>query len=333
MNNLMSTSIINPYDTTIGKQLFKQQVVNKLETLVVGFTGALGKKELSYGIELKNHTPVILTGVMKAEQDIPFFQYPIIFYGARGESYIAIDLREYVSSNKLKTYIKGDDLFDLFTRYDGVNFLLCLMGVMDICKDGNLDWIPKDVVIEAYAYLYQFLIKGIVLLPFADNVDIQYLTILYFFTMFKGTRADEIGQDKLRAYMEKMGRRWQFNKNTHDILISGFIQEQLNITDNDYCTLEKYLKLTATFLTDDKKKLFQSSVFGNTVKNIWMGHGRQTSALMCFENISVFISMLYSSNTYVTLKDSKLTKIMKESKIDLKRLNQVIESTFKFIRK
>lgn len=332
----LSKSIFNTYLTTIGKTLNVTPIESRLQRLITNFSNN-DKSDLSYGIKLKNFTPVIITGKTYNEEDIPFFQYPIIFYGVKGEKYIAIDLREYVSSTKLNEYkdlnASDIDLSKLFTRYDGVNMLLCLVGIMDKSFTDGFEWLPKDIIIEAFSYVYNFVIKGIITLPYGDSVDIQYCSMLYYFTLFKNERIDDIGNDKIYAYMNKMSKRFQLSKKDHDILISVFTQSQVNMTDDDYCTMKGMLSTTSYSLDDDKKSLFVPQVFSNALKSLWMGHGRQTSSFMCFENIPLFISMLYSANKFTTLKDSRLSKIMKDSKIDIKRLNQVLESEFSFLFK
>lgn len=335
-STFLSNSIFNTYLTTIGKTLNVLPVENKLQKLITGFS-SVDKTDLSYGIKLENFIPVILTGKTEEEESIPFFQYPVIFYGVKGEPYIGVDLREYISSNKLNEFKDLNpteiQLDKLFTRYDGVNMLLCLMGIMDKSFKSGFEWLPKDIVIEAYTYVYNFVLKGIITLPYGDSVDTQYGSILYYFSLFKGMRLDDIGTDKILAYMNKMSKRFQLSKKDHDILISSFIQSQVNMTDDDYCTMKGMLSVTSYTLEEDKKSLFTPAIFSNALKTLWVGHGRQTSALMCFENIPLFISMLYTSNKHTTLKDSRLSKILKDSKIDIKRLNQVLESTFSFLFK
>lgn len=332
----LSKSTLNPYLTSIGKTLNVSSIENKLQRLSTGFSKQ-DKSDLSYGIKLEEHIPVILTGKAYGEEYIPFFQYPIIFHGSRGEKFIAIDLREYVSSSKLSDLrdknIDEIKLEEIFTRYDGVNFLLSCMGIMDKSSKEGYEWLSKDIVIESYAYIFFFIVRGIVTLPYVDNIDIQYLCMLYYFTLLKDKRIEELDMDKVQAYMNKLTSKFKLTKKDHDILISAFTQAQININDEDYCRMKTMLEISSVTLDQDKKGLFTPTIFGNNLKTLWMGHGRQTSALMCFECLPVFISMLYSANKHTTLKDSRLSKIMKDSKIDLKKLNQNLETTFKFLIK
>lgn len=334
--NPLSSSVIHPYLTSVGKTLNVNNIEAKLQKLSTGLSKQ-DKSDLSYGIKLENHTLVVLTGKAFGEEYIPFFQFPVVFYGSRGEKFIAIDLREYVSNNKLSELrdknIDDVNLEELFTRYDGVNFLLSCAGIIDKYDSDGFEWLNKDEVIEAYAYLYSFIVRGIITLPFGDNVDVQYLNMLYYFTLLKSSRIEDLSIDKVYAYMNKLTTKFKLTKKDHDILITAFSQSQLNINDDDYCKMKTMLEITSSTLDADKKGLFVPTIFGNNLKTLWMGHGRQSSALMCFECLPVFISMLYSSNKHSTLKDSRLSKIMKDSKIDLKKLNLNLETTFKFLLK
>lgn len=337
-NEDLYSSVVNPYSTTLGKTLPFEPIERKLQDLVTSFN-SMDKRDLDYGYNIgKNLIPVIITGRDEREENVPFFTFPVVFHGPRDEKFIGIDVREYVNRNNLKAnYIELRDSKKLelvINKFDNVNMLLLMAGLMDrLSVMGGFESINKDLVIESYSFLYSYIIKSMVNLTFIESVDVKYNTVLYYYSILKNERVDEMKIDRLIGYMNKYNKVFSLNAKDHDILTSGFIQEQINISDDMYTKLSSLLKLSSYSLSKDKQNIFQPQVFlGTGLKNIWLGVGKQHASMMMFENLPVFISMLYFATKSSTYKDSRLSKILKGSNVNFKLLHKHLEDEFNFLK-
>lgn len=331
----LELSLADIYHTSLGKTLNVSPIVSKLQLLRTQFS-KLDKSDLSYHLKFDNHIPVIITGKDAHEENIPLFTYPIVFYGIH-EKFIAIDIRSYISLNKLNILKKMNtreiNLDDIISRVEGCNFLFFLAACIDKSIDNGFEWVPnKDIVCSAFAHIYASVMKVVINLQYVENIDIKYLCILYYYTLLKGTRCDDMGSDKIKTYMNNFSKQFSLEKRDHDILIASFVTEQCNITDENYVKLSSMLELTSSTLEEDKKKIFNASIFGNALKSLWIGHGQLNTSLMCYENIPLFLTMMYSVYKYNTLKDSRFCKLLKDSKIDIKKFGQSFDMIFKYLK-
>lgn len=324
--------IVNPYFTTRGKLIPIANLEVKLQNLVIGFK-KLDQSDLSYGINFKKLIPVIILGKDSTEKDIPILPLPYIFSDVRGKEYVAIDLREYVNTNSLRDKIyelqHSNDLRLVISRFDNAKTLLLMAGIMDRILVNGFDWVNRDIVISLYCYFYVSILNSLTKFSFQNTEDIRFMVTLYYYTMLKRIRADEIKVDDLIGYMSKMSHGLRIPTESIKNLIALFQQAQVNITDEDYVTLKSLINLS--FCSFDSNLVINPVTFTNSLSSLWFGPGKQDASLVFFENVPVFLSMVYSGNQS-SFKETRFSKLLKGTKINVNNFLKSMLIDFPYIK-
>lgn len=303
-------SFINPYQTQYGKLISTSTLEKELNLLVISFK-SVDKRDLSYGVNLKNFIPIIITGKNSEERSISPFIFPYTFKDGNGRFYIAIDVREYVAVKSLRPELSTyEDLVSCISRIDNLNMLLRLSKIMSEFYNGTFNTVPYDDTLYLYSSLFVTNINNIVKLTPVEELEIRTISALQAHQLLRETPIEKTDENMIIHKLMKV-----LKINTKDIdsvksVLCEYTYDNYNLTDDESRKLTNLLKICGEYVPDDKGRFFTPSIFINQLQNMWFGPCKQSAVLVAFECLPMFLALVEAAMKNSTFKASRLTAIL-----------------------
>lgn len=301
-------SNINPYFTTYGKLI---PLANLEESLLRLTVNLIDRRSLSYGINLGKFIPVVITGKNEAERSIPVFAYPYIFKGTRGDEYIAIDVREFVSPNKLTEGMSSyQDLLNVTPREDNIKLLFRCAKIMSTMIEGSLGILPKDEFMIIYSLIFSNLTNRLISLSFAEQSDVKAIVTLFAYFLMTNDLPQDVDTSMLATKVLNVVKIPNFNIDDSKEVMTIFTATTSNLLEVERRKLSTLLTCCIKVLPDDKHRFFKDALFINSGKNLWFGPGKHLALTIGLENVPVLLSTIELAMSGRTFKNSGLTNML-----------------------
>lgn len=303
-----NTSNINPYKTTYGKLI---PLANLEESLLRLSVNLYDKNSLSYGVKLDNAIAIVITGKNETEKSIPVFPYPYYFKGTRGESFIAIDIREFVSPNKLSEGISTyNDLLNITPREDNIKLLFRCAKLMSALNAGNYGLLPRDTIMLIYSLIFSNITNRLITLSFPEQADVKAIVSLFSYFLMNDDLPQDVDTGMLANKIVNVVKIPTFDLTDAKEVLTIFSNTTFNILEETRRSLKTLLECCVAVLPEDKHKFFKDALFVNGGQNLWFGPGKHLAITIGMENIPVLVSTIELALSGKTFKNSALTNML-----------------------
>lgn len=332
-----NNSVFNPYSTTVGRLKYKdmQNVVKQIKDFML--KQEYNKEALSYGMKIERFTPIILIGKEEGEDYIPLFDFPLIVSDSFNNDYLVIDLRQYVSKDKLKTTdVQHIDSFgEVMSRLDNPKILLRMAAIMGKLANGEFGSLGSiyGVLGQHYISYLASVYDNVIKLDPRSLVEFRCLAALFFFMLTNPGEVQDHNHGDIQLILKnKFGIEDWFLKeqNSFETMYCDYAVIMQNIVPEDKHCLYVLEKLTKAILQPLYAEKFNVGVINSSISNHWSFAGKNLTMPIALENVCLFAALLEACMINNSFKNSRFYQFVFKGRLKTNNYDKNIADTFRY---
>lgn len=277
---------------------------------------SLLKANIGFGFDntYNQYKFIFLTGLTKAELEIPPFQFtfPLVMKFNEEDKCIFVDLRPYTNPSK----IQDDSLRTPATLYSAITsrdsnseFLINTAIIINNILSGNLRLYTNltDIFVNAWSALLTNLINSLCGLDIVEEVKVDI--ILKYIGHMKSIDSFDYSSHH-ETVIQKI-----FNSKTKVPVNKNFIVDAIsNINIENYISLDDIVDNVKNSLPEIKSRLIMPITLQKVFGNLMFGINANSLIKMSTECMSIWIGLLYHIFKNPNYKKSRIVNILQNVK-------------------
>jgi len=299
--------MFNPHNTTYGSMLNVRSISESLKAYLT----TTNTNNLEYEYPTNDIRCVFITGYNEEESELPAWEHPLVVKSLNGTTFVASDVRKYVTS----VTEQPARLDDVSRDANGLNFIILRSLLVKDFLEGNVNKhraIYKPVATAMGTWL-SGMINTIVLLDPVEMFNVEIVSSMYANTLFYNKEDIDTNLDVISARVINSKHTYNINKKEIKAISENYNLEDAGSMANLFFNIGLVLPQNkAQFITVD-------SLVGS-LGNVWYGPGGSEVPIMCLENMPTWLAVLYSVITNRSYSKSRIGTLLNKHK-------RVIDST------